>query len=100
MNDVAMPISPKSDQASTTDAGKTTSWTVRLTRSPGRIEGASISIGGTSGTGLIASAGAGAGAASQRGALVFRSRGRGGRPDALREIRSDAWRRARVAWLC
>ena len=49
MNDVAIPISPNSDQASTVVAGKTTSRTGWNSRLGGRREGGSISILGTSG---------------------------------------------------
>jgi hypothetical protein len=48
MNDVAMPIRPNSDQASTTDAGRTTSRRGGSSRSVVRSEGVSISIGGIS----------------------------------------------------
>jgi hypothetical protein len=48
MNDVAMPIRPNSDQASTTDAGRTTSRSGGSSRSVVRNEGGSISIGGIS----------------------------------------------------
>ena len=48
MNDVAMPIRPNSDQASTADAGRTTSRSGGISRSVVRNEGGSISIGGMS----------------------------------------------------
>ena len=76
MNDVAMPISPNSDQASTADAGKTTSRTGWNSRFGGRSEGGSISIGGTSGL-----------AGASRGAA------RGQRGERVRELRaaSGGW---------
>jgi hypothetical protein len=48
-NDVAMPISPNSDQARTADAGNTTSRIGWNSLFRGRSEGGSISIGGTTG---------------------------------------------------
>jgi hypothetical protein len=48
MNDVAMPIKPNSDQASTADAGMTTSRRGLNSRSASRREGVSIAIAGIS----------------------------------------------------
>ena len=61
MNDVAMPISPNSDQASTTDAGRTTSRTVWTSRSAAVAKGARFRSAGRQGSAVASRGGIGAG---------------------------------------
>ena len=71
MNDVAMPIKPKSDHASTAEAGKTTSRIGWNSRCGGRMVWGSISIGGASGL-----AGASRGGTGPPGEAAWRLRAR------------------------